>query len=53
MKYRILNSNGTILNAGSGKDSWFTLEVARKLVNYDIGQIIIEHDGINILWEVL
>jgi hypothetical protein len=52
MKYRILNNNGTFLNAGTGNDSWFTLQDARKKVNYNIGQKIIEHDGINILWEV-
>ena len=53
MKYRIQNQDGTLLNAGTGKDSWFTLEDARKLVNYEIGQRIVEHDGVNILWEIL
>jgi len=52
-KYRIQNANGTFLNAGTGRDSWFTLDTARKLVNYEIGQRIIESDGVNILWEVL
>ena len=51
--YRIQNANGTILNAGIGIDSWFTLEQARKLVDYDKGQRIIESDGVNILWEIL
>lgn len=51
--YRIQNNNGTFLNAGTGLDSWFTLETARKLVNYEQGQRIIESDGINVLWEVL
>lgn len=51
-KYRIRNENGTYLNAGTGLDSWFTLEQARKLVNREIGQIIIESDGVNVLWEV-
>lgn len=53
MKYRIQNKDGTLLNAGTGKDSWFTLEDARKLVNYEAGQRIVEHDGVNILWEIL
>ena len=52
-KYRIQNADGTILNAGTGKDSWFNLETARKKVNYRIGQRIVEHDGVNILWETL
>ena len=49
--YRIQNANGTYLNAGTGIDSWFTLERARELVNYDNEQRIIESDGVNILWE--
>lgn len=49
--YRIQNENGTFLNAGTGFDSWFTLEDARAKVNYEIGQRIIESDGVNILWE--
>ena len=52
IKYRIQNADGTILNAGSGKDSWFTLTAARGIVNYEHGQRIIESDGIHILWEV-
>ena len=52
LTFRIKNSDGTILNAGTGKDSWFTLDVARSLVNRKKGQIIIESDGMNILWEV-
>lgn len=51
--YRIQNNDGTIFNAGTGNESWFTLEDAHKLVNYEIGQRIIEHDGVNILWEIL
>jgi len=53
MKYRIINKDGTILNAGTGLDSWFNLETARVLVNYEIGQKIVEHDGVNVLWEIL
>lgn len=50
--YRIQNENGTFLNSGTGLGSWFTLEDARKLVNYEIGQRIVEHDGIKVLWEI-
>ena len=53
MQYRIQNLNGTFLNAGTDLNSWFTLEQARKIVNYEIGQKIVEHDGVNILWETL
>ncbi len=53
IKYRIQMSNGKILNAGTGKDSWFSLEKARALVNYHKGERIVESDGVNILWEVL
>lgn len=52
-KYRIQNANGTFLNANTGLDSWFTLETARTMVNYEIGQRIIESDGVNVLWEIL
>lgn len=52
MKYRIQNENGSLLNAGTGDDGWFTLEEARKLVNYEAGQRIVESDGVKILWEV-
>ena len=53
IKYRIQNADGKIFNAGTGEDSWFSLEEARKLVNYEKGQRIVEHDGINVLWEIL
>ena len=49
--YRIQNANKTFLNAGTGIDSWFTLDKARELVNRDQGQRIVESDGVNILWE--
>jgi hypothetical protein len=52
-RYKIRNANGTYLNNGTGLQSWFTLEHARKIVNYSIGQQIREHDGVNDLWEVL
>jgi hypothetical protein len=52
-KYRIQNKDGTIYNAGTGKDSWFTLDEARKIVDYDKGQRIVESNGAYILWEIL
>ncbi len=51
-RFRIKNKNETFLNAGTGLDSWFTLEDARKIVNRQAGQIIIESNGVNILWEI-
>ena len=51
--YRIVNADRTIMNAGTGLDSWFSLDQARKLVNYEAGQMIYQHDGMNLLWEVL
>ena len=51
-KYRIQNENRTFLNAGTGADSWFTLEQARKTVNYKYGQRIVEHDGMRVHWEI-
>lgn len=51
-KYRILKADKTFLNAGTGLDSWFTLEQAREIVNYENGETIIEHNGIDILWEI-
>lgn len=52
-RYRIQTSDGRILNAGTGLESWFSLEKARNEVQYEEGQRIIESDGVNILWEVL
>jgi len=50
-KYRILKADKRFLNAGTGLDSWFTLEQARQIVDYTKGQQIVESDGVNILWE--
>jgi len=52
LKYRIQTKEGKIKYAGTGKDSWFTLDDARKIVNRKNGEKIIESDGINILWEI-
>jgi hypothetical protein len=51
--YRIQNENGTLLNVATDKASWFNLDDARNLVNYEIGQRIVEHNGVDILWEVM
>ena len=51
--YRTQNLNGTFLNAGTDKASWFSLETAKTLVSYNEGQRIVEHDGVNVLWEIL
>jgi hypothetical protein len=53
IKYRILKLDDRYLNAGTDLPSWFTLEKAKELVDYTKGEIIVEHDGVNILWEVL
>jgi len=52
-RYRIKTAEGKIKFTGTDEPSWFTLEKARKIVNYDAGEMIIEHDGVDILWEVL
>ena len=49
--FRIQNANGTFLNAGTDEGSWFILNDARDLVDYDAGQRIIESNGVDILWE--
>lgn len=50
--YRIQQNDGKIKFAGTGHDSWFDLETARILVDYDKDERIIESDGVNVLWEV-
>lgn len=42
--YRIKRENGTIVNAGTDKGSWMTIEEARKLVNRENGETIIYRD---------
>lgn len=51
--YRIITADRRIKYAGTDQPSWFTLETARKLVNYQAGEMIVEHNGVDILWEVL
>ena len=53
LKYRIQKADRTIKYAGTGNDSWFTLDDARKLVNYSEGERIVECNGTEILWEIL
>lgn len=42
--YRILNSDMTIKYAGTGLYSWFTLEYAREIVDYQKGEMIYEYN---------
>jgi hypothetical protein len=53
VRFRIENQDGRLFRAGTGLDSWFTLEKARELCDYNKGQRIVESDGVNILWEIL
>jgi hypothetical protein len=51
--YRIKKPDGRYLNAGTDEPSWFDLKTARQLVNYEKGEMIVEHNGVNELWEIL
>lgn len=44
-RYRILSADGRIKYTGTEKGSWFTLEQAKKLVNYSKGEMIYEFDN--------
>lgn len=51
--YRILNAEGLIQYTGTEIGSWFTLEAAKKLVNYNDGETIYEYNSDRErLWEV-
>lgn len=52
--FRIQNENETFFGTGSDIGSWFTLERARQLCNYDNGQRIVEicPKTHRILWEI-
>jgi len=52
IKYRIRTHDNRFKYAGTDNPSWFTLEQARDIVNYARGEEIVEHDGVNVLWEV-
>ena len=47
--YRIKRANGTYLNAGTGLNSWFTLEKARSIVDYSKGEKIVDQWDVEIL----
>lgn len=47
--YRIQNADGTLLNAGTSLNSWFTIEQAREIINRGIGQKIVYDTGMFIL----
>ena len=52
--YRIQLSDQRFKFAGTGQDSWFTLESARQKVDYKKGERIVEcHTLHGVLWEVL
>jgi hypothetical protein len=54
IKYRILTKDRKIKYAGTGHDSWFTLEKAKKLVDRTKGEMIYEFDKEGRpMWEVL
>lgn len=50
--FRIETAEKKIKFAGTGENSWFTLDEARKLVDYSKGERIVESNGVEILWEV-
>lgn len=52
VNFRIQKADGRFLNAGTGVDSWFTLEQARHEVDYNSGQRIVEFGNGEILWEI-
>lgn len=47
--YRIKRANGTYLNAGTGLNSWFTLEKARATVDYSKSEKIVDQWDVEIL----
>lgn len=53
IKYRILTKDRKIKYAGTGRDSWFTLEKAKSLVNRKNGEMIYEFDAEGRpMWEI-
>lgn len=54
IKFRIFTKDRKIKFAGTGQDSWFTLEKALKLVDKSKGEMIYEVDPSgNPVWEVM
>lgn len=51
-KYKIRRQDGTFVNNGTDLPSWFDLETARKTVDYSKGEQIVEHNGVDVLWEI-
>jgi uncharacterized pyridoxamine 5'-phosphate oxidase family protein len=52
--YRIIKEDRKIKFAGTDKDSWMTLEIAKKEVDYSKGEMIYEYSqNGNPLFEVL
>ena len=53
-KYKILNSDLKVQYTGTIKGSWFTLKEARRIVDYDKGEMIYEYSGgfTDRLWQV-
>lgn len=53
--YRIHKKCGRIKYAGTGIDSWFTLEDAKKDVDYSAGEMIMEYNmkTMEPMWEAL
>lgn len=53
IKFRIYTKDRKVKFTGTGEDSWFTLEKAKKLVDYSKGESIYEVDPTgNPVWEV-
>lgn len=53
-KFRILTADRRIKFTGTATGSWFTLEGAKNLVDYNKGESIYEYDtNGDRLWEVL
>lgn len=51
-RYRIRTKDNRIKYAGTDRPSWFTLSKAREIVNYSQGENIVEHNSMEVLWEV-
>jgi hypothetical protein len=46
--YRIQKADGKIKYAGTDEPSWFCIDRARELVDYNNGERIVESDGVDI-----
>lgn len=52
-QFRIETKDHRFKFAGTGQNSWFTLQRAKELVDYKAGERVVECNGYGILWEVL